>query len=164
MYVFWHVFSLHLYMSRSVFPYIFLVDSVPHPSLSLFPTFVIDVRDSVLITASLPKTHCLLAQGRSLYFTPRETVIFGYLFDLADTDDDGLVGGADGGHAFLSRARLPPETLQRLWSEAGGGMLVQLFLCFQETPFVVFTHLQVTATRGQTHSWLGQWLSRCYIK
>lgn len=60
-------------------------------------------------------------QGRSLYFTPRETVIFGYLFDLADTDDDGLVGGVDGGHAFLSRARLPPETLQRLWSEAGGG-------------------------------------------
>lgn len=56
-----------------------------------------------------------------MYFTPRESVIFGYLFDLADTDDDGLVGGADGGHAFLSRARLPPETLQQLWSEAGGG-------------------------------------------
>ncbi len=59
-------------------------------------------------------------QGRSLYFTPRETLIFGYLFDLADTDDDGLVGANDGGHALLGRARLPPATLQRLWAEAGG--------------------------------------------
>ena len=60
------------------------------------------------------------SQGRSLYFTPRETLIFGYLFDLADTDDDGLVGANDGGHALLGRARLPPSTLQRLWAEAGG--------------------------------------------
>ncbi|CAN0326678.1 unnamed protein product, partial [Ectocarpus sp. 8 AP-2014] len=62
----------------------------------------------------------LPTQGRSLYFTPRETVIFGYLFDLADTDDDGLVGGNDGGHALLGRSRLPQSTLQRLWAEAGG--------------------------------------------
>lgn len=55
-----------------------------------------------------------------MYFTPRETLIFGYLFDLADTDDDGLVGANDGGHALLGRARLPPSTLQRLWAEAGG--------------------------------------------
>ncbi|CAN0343729.1 unnamed protein product [Pylaiella littoralis] len=61
-----------------------------------------------------------ITEGRSLYFTPRETLIFGYLFDLADTDDDGLVGANDGGHALLGRARLPPSTLQRLWLEAGG--------------------------------------------
>lgn len=64
-----------------------------------------------------------------MYFTPRETVIFGYLFDLADTDDDELVGGQDGGHALLGRARLPSETLERLWSEAGGGRYVASEAC-----------------------------------
>ncbi|CAM9817285.1 unnamed protein product, partial [Discosporangium mesarthrocarpum] len=62
-----------------------------------------------------------VGEGRNLHFTARETTLYGYLFDLADTNNDGLVGGADEGPAFLGRTRLPPSTIEHLWVEAGAG-------------------------------------------
>ena len=54
------------------------------------------------------------ATGLPITLTERELHAYKYLFDLADTDHDGVIAGGDAVN-FLKKSRLPLPVLKEVW-------------------------------------------------
>lgn len=74
----------------------------------------------LLETEEIPLSLTLHLPEGNVVFTKKEVHRYSLLHTILDSDNDGLIGGAEGA-AFLRRSGLDDSALKEIWRLASGG-------------------------------------------